>query len=230
MSIPGTIMSAITFLGHGVYSFPEAARLTGLRPPRVREWFCGRLSEDARKPLLLGDYRPFDGQWPLSFLDLIELFIAGQLREHGISLQSLRRVRGQLERDLKTRHPFCRRELLTDGKKVFTLGLDTRGKEEMIEVLTRQRVFTEILLPFLKRICYDEATKLARRWRVTNDVVIDPELCLGKPTVREVGMATAVLAAAFKANDEDAELVADWYGISPSHVLAATEFEARLVA
>ena len=135
-----------------------------------------------------------------------------------------------MERDLKTPHPFCRREVLTDGKKVFTLGLDTQGKEEMIEVLTRQRVFAEILLPFLKRIRYDEVTKLARRWCVTNDVVIDPELCLGKPTVQEIGMATAVLAAAFKANDEDAEIVADWYGISPSHVLAAADFEASLVA
>ena len=71
---------------------------------------------------------------------------------------------------------------------------------------------------------------LRDRWCVTNDVVIDPELCLGKPTVREIGMATAVLAAAFTANEEDAEIVADWYGISPSHVLAAVDFKARLVA
>jgi uncharacterized protein (DUF433 family) len=110
------------------------------------------------------------------------------------------------------------------------LGLEDLGKEEMIEVLTRQRVFSEILVPFLKRIHYDEVTKLARRWCVTNHVVIDPQICLGKPIVEEIGMATAVLAAAYQANDEDAELVADWYGISPSHVLAAVEFEKRLVA
>jgi len=221
-------MTTTTFLGHGVYSFAEAAKLSRLRPARVREWFCSPLSERSRVPLFRGDYRALEGQRSISFLDLIELFIAGQLRDHGVSLQSLRRVQRQLEKDLKTRHPFCRREVLSDGKHVFTLGLDTQGKHEMVEVLTHQRVFSTILLPFLKRINYDEVTKLAKRWRITDEIVIDPQICLGKPIVEQIGVTTAVLATAFVANSQDAELVADWYGISPAHVLAAVEFEKNL--
>jgi uncharacterized protein (DUF433 family) len=170
------------------------------------------------------------GDRAISFHDLIEVFVAGQLRDRGVSLQSLRKVYHRLQKDLDTRHPFCRREVLSDGKRVFTLGLDEQGREEMIEVLTRQRVFAEILLPFLKRISYDEATKLAWRWFVADKVVIDPAICLGKPVVEPVGIATAILASAYEANDHDAERVAEWYGVHASHVLAAVDFERSLAA
>ena len=52
---------------------------------------------------------------------------------------------------------------MTKDGQVFLFGLDPRGTEEMIEVLTRQRVFPRILLPFLRRMEYDEATELAKR-------------------------------------------------------------------
>jgi uncharacterized protein (DUF433 family) len=221
-------MSAI--LGHGIYNLAEAARLTHLRPPRVREWFTGKSTERRPKPVFRSDYDSVDGDKAISFLDLIELFIAGQLREQGVSLQSLRKVRDQLKKDLKTPHPFCRREILSDGNKVFTLGLDHDGRKEMIDVLSRQRVFVDILLPFLKRIDYDAATKLASKWSIADKIVIDPTRCLGKPIVEEVCIRTSILASAYQANDQDPERVAEWYGLLPAHVLAAVDFERSLVA
>jgi uncharacterized protein (DUF433 family) len=140
----------------------------------------------------------------------------------------LRKVRGRLQKDLGTPHPFCRREVLSDGKRVFTLGLDPDGEREMIEVLTRQRVFVDVLLPFLKRIDYDSVTKLASKWSIADKVVVDPTICLGKPIVEEVGVRTTILANSYEANDRDAELVAEWYGLLPTHVLAAVDFERSL--
>ena len=40
-----------TILGRGVYSFAEAAQLTGLKPARVREWFTIRPSRTNHKPI-----------------------------------------------------------------------------------------------------------------------------------------------------------------------------------
>ena len=217
-----------TILGRGVYSLTEAARLTHLKPQRVREWFAGRGS--ARGIVFRGDYQPVKGDRAISFLDLVELFVAGQLRDHGVSLQALRKVYKRLEKDLDTRHPFGRSEILTDGKKVFVLGLDDRGAEEMVEILSRQKVFVEILLPFLKRIDYDSATRLAKKWFITDQVVLDPMICLGKPIIEKAGIATAILAASFQANEQDAGVVADWYGVQQSQVLAAVEFERSLAA
>ena len=55
-------------------------------------------------------------------------------------------------------------------------------------------------------------------------VVLDPLICLGKPIVEEVGIATGILDAAFRANHNDAGIVADWYGVQERRVLAAVEF------
>src|SRR5207245_2653193 len=110
----------------------------------------------------------------ISFLDLIDVFVAGQLREHGVTLQTLRRVYAHLADELKTRHPFSRQELLSDGNTVFMRGMDQKGQEELTEVLTKQKVFPQIILPFLKKIDYNAASKLAERWHIAPQVVIDP--------------------------------------------------------
>jgi uncharacterized protein (DUF433 family) len=162
----------------------------------------------------------------ISFHDLVDVFVGGQLREHGVSLQTLRRVYSQLQEQFGEKHAFCRRELLTDGKVVFTRGLDEAGREEIIEVLTRQRVFPQIILPFLKSIDYEHATQLARRWHIAEGILVDPTVCFGKPIVEDVGIATNVLASAYYANNENAELVADWFNVHQKHVLAAVQFEA----
>jgi hypothetical protein len=73
---------ATAMLGNGVYNLSEAARLTGLRPQRVREWFRGRAAT-AASPVFPGDYRLVGGHLAISFQDLVEVFIAGQLRTDG---------------------------------------------------------------------------------------------------------------------------------------------------
>jgi hypothetical protein len=78
----------MTILGNGIYGLPEAARLTGLKPGRVRESFQERLDTSERPPVFRSDYESIGGDRAISFHDLIDLFIAGQLREHGVSLQA----------------------------------------------------------------------------------------------------------------------------------------------
>jgi uncharacterized protein (DUF433 family) len=60
--------------------------------------------------------------------------------------------------------------------------------------------------------------------------VLDPKICFGKPIVEKAGIATAILAGAFHANSHDAGVVADWYGVQQTQVLAAVDFERSLVA
>jgi uncharacterized protein (DUF433 family) len=219
-----------TVLGHGAYTFAEAAKLTGFKRFRVWEWFRGRGTGRTRKAVFHGDYEPVHGEYAISFHDLIDLFVAGQLREHGVSLQTVRRSYKAMAQELNTRHPFCRREVLTDGKTVFMFGQDPEGQEELREVLTKQKVFPQVLLPFLQRIDYDQVTILAKRWRIADMVVVDPAICFGKPIVEKVGIPTAVLAACYHANKEDAELVADCYNVHRDHVLAAVRFEGSMAA
>jgi uncharacterized protein (DUF433 family) len=221
-------MTAI--LGKGVYSIPEAARLTGLRPARVREWFRGRPSVSRPTPIFRGDYKSANGDFAISFLDLIDAYVAGQLREHGVSMQNVRQVYNRLAADFHVPHAFCHKELLTAGKTVLMHGLDEKGVEQLIEILTRQRVFPEIIRPFLQKIDYDRVQLIARRWRIADQVVVDPQMSFGTPIVEEAGIPTFVLAEAYRANCEDADLVADWFNVGPAQVLAAVQFESSLAA
>ncbi len=210
-----------TMLGQGVYSVTEAARLTGLKQRHVREWFrrtqgapCNR-QEAVKRGCIFG------------FLDLIDCYVAGQLRTHGVALQILHRVYQRLKDDLQTSHPFCRRDMLNSGEALLTQVLDEDDEKTSMDLLTREQVFSRILLPFFKRIDYGEASNLAERWRLTCEVVLDPTICFGQPVVEAVGIPTAILAAAHHANGQDADLVADWYNVHPDHVLAAVHFETN---
>jgi hypothetical protein len=157
-------MTAI--FNNGVYDFAEAARFTGLKRSRVREWFRIRNAGPTRRAMFVSSYAPVDGKFAISFLDMIDVFVAGQLRDHGVTLQHLRKVYQSMRVGLNTEHPFSHRELLSDGKKVFMRWEDEQGRHLLEEALTRQRAFPELLLPFLKRIDYDEASRLAKRWRI----------------------------------------------------------------
>jgi uncharacterized protein (DUF433 family) len=211
-----------TLLGKGVYSFSDAARLTRLRTGRVREWFVE--GNRARQPVFRSDYRKTE-EHIISFLDLVEVFVAGQLRDKGISLQTIRKVQKTLSTRWGTPHPFCREEVATSGKSVFILGLDERGRTEVEEVLTKQRAFPEIIEPFLNRLDYDSESLLAARWRISSGVVVDPEICFGQPIVESTGIPTLILANAYKANGENLEVVANWYGVTTEDVRYAVDFE-----
>lgn len=219
-----------TQLGLGLYDLKEAARLTGLNAKRVRRWFVPPPSEADRKPVLQSDYPQVGGETAISFLDLIDVFVFGQLRTHGVPLPTLRKVYVRLQKDLRGKHPFAHQRLATDGREVFLRGADSEGREELIEVLTRQRVFPEIIEPFLKRLDYDPASHLARLWRIADGVMLNPSLALGKPIVEGAYVKTEVLAAAYHANKKDADAVSRWYNVSPQDVLTAVRFEAGLAA
>ncbi|NLF31088.1 MAG: DUF433 domain-containing protein [Planctomycetes bacterium] len=216
----------MSYIGHGVYSFPEAARLLKLPVATLRTWLLG---VPGREPVTPGDYlQTRHDQKILSFLDVMDTFIIKGLREYKVSLQYLRKVRDALAHDLSTEHPFSSRRLLTDGRQVFIHFADEFGGEKLKEVLTRQHAFPSVLVPYLKQIAHDERTDLARCWNISRGVVIDPTRAFGKPIVASTGIPTGILAAAFEANDEDAELVADWYGVDVQEVRHAVAFEESL--
>lgn len=215
----------MVLLGRGVYSFQEAAVLTHMKRARIREWFQQRPTS-GKDSLFKSDFDGLTSEPLISFLDLVDVFIAGQLRDQGISLQTLRRVYQTLQHDFGVQHAFSRSELLTDGKRVFLAGLDSKARDEVIEVLTKQRAFPKIILPFLKKLDFDATSRLAMKWHIASGVVLNPQICFGQPIVEASGIPTTLLAKTMRANG-NAKLVADWFGVTPQQVNLASQFEAR---
>ncbi len=220
----------VAILGNGVYSYKEAARLTGLKPTRVYEWFRGRPTKPGRPAVFAGDYAPVEGNYAISFLDLIDVLVAGHLRNHGVKLQVVCKAYKRLQRDLGTTHPFCHKKLATDGTVVLIESVDGAGSKEFADVLTGQGIFKSIIEPFLKTIDYDNLKLLASRWRIRKGVVIDPGRCFGAPIVAAAGVPTGILANSYEANSRNAEQVAEFYNVDPDDVFVAVNFERSLAA
>lgn len=222
----------MNILGKGVYSITEAAKLTRLRPSRVRAWFHSLEGSPVGSGIFQGDYAPIGEDRAISFLDLIEVYIVGRLREAEppVSLQHIRKVHQKIARDTSESHPFCTREIYHGRGKIFTRGLNHGDAGPIIEPLSNQRYINDVIMPFLERIEYDHITNLARLWRIWDGVVVDPARCFGKPIVAAVGISTRILASAYEANGRDVDKVADWYEVDPIHIRTAVDFESRPAA
>ena len=129
-----------------------------------------------------------------------------------------------LQERLGTKHPFCHNDLYTDGKSIFILAANQLNEKILSEVVSRQQFFPHIREK-LHHVDYNEMTRLAQRWRITEGVVVDPAVCMGKPTVAKTGIATYVVANQYYANHKNAGLIADLYGIGEQDVANAVAFE-----
>lgn len=214
-------------LGDGAYILAEVARLTEIHPARVRSWFKHRPDGAGSGPIFDSDYAPVEGDYAVSFRDLIDVLVAGQFRDrYRVPMRTVRRAYTLLKEELNTEHPFCHCDLYTDGKSIFQYAADRVGDERLTEVVSHQQFFLHIKEK-LDHIEYCEITKLARRWKIAEGVVLDPKVGMGKPTIVNTGLTTFVVANQYYANSKDSALVADLYGVSERDVASAVDFEER---
>jgi len=131
----------------------------------------------------------------------------------------------------KTAHPFCTQGFFTDGREIFVELHRETGERSLMEIVTSQQVFVQIIKPFLKELEFDSSHNLVR-WKPTTArhlVVLDPTRNFGRPIVVRHGVPTEVLASAVKACDSIEE-VSRWYQVPKAEIEDAIEFEQRLAA
>lgn len=216
-----------TPLGNGVYTITEAAWLAGVSRRQALAWFKGWTPG---KPGVLGtsDYADLERPDLVSFLDLVDVLVVGELRKLGIPMPAVRRAYRAISTKLNSQHPFGRQELLMDSKgTLFIYAAEEAGDKSLTELVSGQTAWPQILHKFLKKIHYDPQTRFARSIPLGKNVAIHSARRYGKPIVVSANMPTALLAMAYKANDKDADLVADWYNVEPSEVMDAVAFQER---
>jgi len=204
----------------------EVSRYTQMPPSTIRSWFRGRPDRSGKGPILHSDYAPVDESWAYSFHDMIDALVAGHLRKSGVTMRIVRLAHQVLQQDLGTPHPFCHNNIYTDGVKVFLWTAVELDEPTLRDVVSRQQFFAHVRKD-LRHIDYSDTTRLARRWRIMNGVVVDPAISFGKPVVERTGVTTFVLAGQYHANEGDTDLVANLYGVEKRNVLDAVAFEAR---
>lgn len=225
-----TVQLANTGAGMGIYSVPEAARLTGVTPTRISGWLRGypKRSHKQPSPALHRDFETIDGVQQLSFLDLVEIRVVDRLLSTGITWPELRAAAAAASEILNTPHPFATKQMKTDGKALFA-EIGSRLDQEIIHLSKRQHVIVKFIQPSLKGIEFEQ--DMARRWwpLVNNQtVVIDPTRSFGRPITQSSGVPTQVLAA-YAAQSSPAE-AARWYETDIKEVRGAVRFEHSLAA
>jgi len=236
---------AITPFGLGLYPLADAARLVQLDARTARRWAEGydysHQGEVRRSPDVMGLALTLaGGVRDLTFAEMLTLRLVKGFRGAGLSLRTIKRVAQAATRQLGTPTPFVTQRFRTDGRKVFIElqhaepandepGVPKRERE-LIEVLTGQRAFAEVVEPSLFQNVEWEADIAARWWPLgrSRAVVLDPATMFGAPRVAATRVPTAAIAAAVSAEgggDSAVLAVAEWHGLTADQVRDAVEFE-----
>jgi uncharacterized protein (DUF433 family) len=222
-------------IGKGIYTVPDASRLSRVTPRRIRYWLKGLPSEEipesTNRRLWQGELDPIDEKLALGFLDLQEVRFIDAFLKTGVSWHLLRAAHGIARQRYEIEHPFCTRRFVTDGSQIIE---EISGAPDGIayeEVVQGQRVFRQVIQPFLRELEFAEDDQLVRWWPLGTDraVVLDPRRQFGQPIAARSGVATEILEAAAKAG-QTVEEIADWYEIDEQAVRDAIEFEQGLAA
>jgi uncharacterized protein (DUF433 family) len=228
-------VSRITFLNTGIYSLPEASRLTKVSKGKIRRWIKGydyRVGSARRHSDAVwhGGLEPIDGKVALGFLDLVEIRFVEEFLRVGVSWKTMRQAHARAKQELGTEHPFCSNRIVTDGQKILFFQANESSDKVLLDLLSNQQEFLRIVEPFLKELEFSE-DQLARWWPLGKDrsVVVDPSRNFGQPTTSKSGVPTQVIARSLKAN-ESVEAVARWYEVLPEEVRDAVTFEDSLAA
>lgn len=224
-------------LGVGIYTIPEAAKLTGVASSRIRRWIIGySYAYDGEmrssSPVWESELPVIEDKVAIGFHDLVETRFINAFITHGVSLRTIRLASLKASEILGTRHPFATQRFMTDGRDIFYEAVTESGDNNVLDIIKSQYAFKQIISPALyKTLEFSESDELLRWWPIgkAKKVVIDPRRSFGQPIVSNEGVPTVVLADAYRV-EGSYKRVANIYDVSITSVKVATEFERKLAA
>lgn len=221
------------WLGVGLYTASEAARLLKLPRQKVRRWLGGydythRGERLRAAPLWAPQLPKLDDHLGLGFLDLMQLRVVASFVMQGVSLQAMRLALVRAAEFLGHDHPLTAARFKTDGRRIFLEIADETGEEKLYDLARRQYGFHQVIAPSFKDVDF-EADVMARWWPMgrRHHVVLDPQRSFGAPIGVRSGIPTATLAAVAEGEGSD-RAVTRWFPVSEREVRDAIEFERHL--
>jgi uncharacterized protein (DUF433 family) len=219
-------------LNTGLYTVPEASRLTRISTGKIRRWIKGydfRTSGSIRHSdaVWQGEIKPLDNKVALSFRDLLELRFVDAFIRAGVSWRTMRRAHTNAQSELRTTHPFCSNRIFTDGRSILLRQAEEDSDEALVNLATDQKEFSRMVETFRKELEFSGTDIVWWPLGKGRQIVLDPRRNFGQPTVTKSGVPAATLARSVKANSSQ-EIVARWYEVHPDEVRDAVEFEQSL--
>ena len=212
------------------YTIADAARWLRLPVSTTRAWTLGQSQGARGRRAFQAVITAADAERGLlSFANLCELHVLASIRrQHGVTLQTVRKACTYLRRELGRRDPLLSPDMLTDGKDLFVEKLGT-----LVNVSRQGQTEMKTLLEaYLKRIERDRVGAPVRLYPFSSEttrsspksIVIDPRIQFGKPCVAGAWVPTRIIAERFRANETIASIAYD-YGIPVQKIEDALRYE-----
>ncbi len=227
---------AAGWLGIGIYTVAEAARLTRVPPLRIRRWVQGYSYRAVPKgpqsyspAVFVHELEPIDGALALTFLDLLEIRFVDAFRRHGVSWKTIRQAAAYAGEVLHTTHPFSTKKFKTDGRRIIGEFTESSSDRALLDLVGRQYEFKAVISHTLFEGIEFKGNEAALWWPLggRGRVLLDPHRSFGQPIVAKEGVPTTVLARAVRA-EGSVDRVARWFEVERASVRAAVEFEEGL--
>lgn len=215
------------------YSFREVALSIDVPISTLRAWCVGQ-ANFARVLSLPDDWTEYHA---LSFFNLIEANVVAELRrEHKVPMSRVRTALEFLAQNVPVLHPLVEKELLvTPNQRVYIMHEGKRidisaGGQWPLDAVVRnllKRVHRgpQGILTFFPRV------QRPKYHPVPEDeyapVVVDPEVCFGRPLIAGTAIPTDVVADRYHGGDSIKKMAED-YDLSEEQVEAALRFERAL--
>lgn len=203
------------------YRIREAARYAQIAPQTVASW---HEEPQGNRRSTLGAK---DKGAALSYLQLIEVAVVAAFRKSGVTLPKIRAAREYVSKELKAEFPFAEYRFKSDGRDLWMDYAQIEaemGDKKLLKASQLGQLAWSDIIGRLQEFDY-EKDGLAVRWHVAGkdgEVIIDPRLQFGSPTVS--GVATWTFKGRWDAG-ETLDDIADDFGVANSSVIAALNFE-----
>lgn len=210
-----------------LFSVSETARHAGTSPATVKNWLYGDQARGV-EPLFSERSQEKDSETWLSFLELVEIIVARRFREHGVSIDQLRRTRQHARARWQVEYPLAERRLRLLGGRV----LDTPG-----EAIDLDWPATQPALPILANHAtevfeYDtladpnqDAAWASRFYPAGRSVplMVDPRFAGGAVTFLNRGLTLQTVVERWRSS-EPISFIASDFGLEEQDVEAALRY------
>jgi uncharacterized protein (DUF433 family) len=155
----------------------------------------------------------------LSFTNLVEAHVLRVIRQdHKIRLDKVRDTLDYLDQELQIPHPLANIQFQTDGVDLFVESVGRLVNASK----AGQLAMRETLQNLLQRVEWDENGIAAKLYPLTSglnnqpaedrpkNLVIDPRIAYGRPTLVGTGIPTNILATRYKAGESIDDLALDY--------------------
>jgi uncharacterized protein (DUF433 family)/DNA-binding transcriptional MerR regulator len=217
------------------YSIREVALSIGVPVSTVRAWCLGQ----ANFRSLLGLPATWKEHHALSFFNLIEMQVIAELRrEHGVPMKRVRAALRFLTENVPVAHPLVEKELLvTPNQRVYIvhdgrhIDISAGGQWPLDAVvrslLRRVHRGRKGIVAFFPRVTPPKRSSLTADEYAP--IIVDPEVCFGRPVIAGTGIPTDVIADRYLGGDRSRKMAED-YDLSEAQITAALRFERVLEA